>query len=55
MVFYDKEASFERGLDNSISYASRQAINPKEIESMWDKMRVFFISEKHPALLQFTF
>jgi tetratricopeptide (TPR) repeat protein len=40
--FYDKEASFERFLDNSISYASRQAINPKELESTWDKMRVFF-------------
>ncbi|MBN1762190.1 MAG: DUF4062 domain-containing protein [Methanomicrobia archaeon] len=40
--FYDKEASFERFLDNSIRYASRQAIDPKELESMWDKMRVFF-------------
>ncbi len=40
--FYDKESSFERFLENSISYASGGKINQKEIESTWDKMQVFF-------------
>lgn len=40
--FYDKESSFERFLENSISYASGQKINPKEMESTWDKMQTFF-------------
>lgn len=40
--FYDKESSFERFLENSISYASGGKVNPKEIESTWDKMQVFF-------------
>ncbi len=40
--FYDKESSFERFLENSISYASGGKVNSKEIESTWDKMQVFF-------------
>ncbi|ODS39204.1 MAG: hypothetical protein A7316_06165 [Candidatus Altiarchaeales archaeon WOR_SM1_86-2] len=40
--FYDEKSSFEKFLDDSISYASGKKINPKEIRSTWDKMQTFF-------------
>ncbi len=40
--FYDRESSFERFLEDSISYVSRRKINPKQIESTWDKMQTLF-------------
>ncbi len=40
--FYDKDSSFERFLENSISYASGGKVNLQKIESTGDKMQIFF-------------